>query len=456
MSISRDSVIRTIRDNQIRLLSVQYVDLGGISRAKARAADEIEDFLDNGVGFAKGNFGLTAHDTLAGDPTYTFASGEAKLVPDIETFAVPPYANRIARFIGELKNADDTYWDMCPRHAFRSLLTRVEDMGYRFAGGAEMEFSIVRREGDRVVPWISAAIQSQRGLEAGEDLLNEIAQDVEAMNLKVIKVHAEGGGSSGGHFEMDLHHQYGVKCADDVATFRDVAKAVADKRGLIATFLAKVGDEFTGSGMHLHSSLNDIKTGKNLFADPKDDRKLGLSQMCYYFIGGILEHTRGLAAAVASNVNSYKRLIFPGHWAADGVFYASGHRGAAVRIPQIAGKFESAHVEFRVPDPACNPYIAFACILAAGMDGIGRKIEPGDPLSIDVSRLSRAERASRGIKPLPKSLFEAIQEFSHDKVFESALGKSLFEEYVNIKLAEWEDYSSRVTPWETTRLIDFH
>jgi glutamine synthetase len=453
---SRESVIRAIREKQIRLLSVEYVDFGGISRSKARTVGDLEGFLESGVGFAKANFGITAFDTVAAEPTYTVASGEANLVPDVETFAIPPYANRVARFMGELRNIDGSSWELCPRHAFRDFLKRVEMMGYKYWGGAEMEFNVVRREGSSITPWISAAIQSQHGLELGEELVSEIVENVEAMNVKVIKAHAEGGGTYGGHFEIDMHHQTGVKCADDVVTFRDAAKAISHKRGLEATFLAKLADPFTGSGMHMHSSLTDPRADKNLFVDPNDDRKLGLSQLCYHFIGGILEHTRGLCAAVAANVNSYKRLIHPGHWAADGVFYASGHRGAAVRIPQVADKNETAHVEFRVPDPACNPYIAFTCMLAAGIDGIKRKIEPGDPITDDVGRLSRNERSRRGIKPLPKSLYEAVEEFRKDDVFRDALGKALFDEYANIKLAEWDEYSALVTPWETERMINYH
>jgi len=454
--MSRESVVNAIREKHIRLLSVEYVDFGGISRSKAMTIGELDAFFESGIGFAKGNFGITAFDTIAADAGYTVASGEAHLVPDVETFAVAPYADRVARFMGDFKNSDGSDWELCPRHTYRKFLERVQGLGYRYYGGAEMEFNVVRREGGTIAPWITAAIQSQHGLDLGADLLDEICRNVESMNVKLIKAHAEGGGSCGGHFEIDMHHQAGVKSADDVVTFRDAAKAVAYKRGLVATFLAKLADPFTGSGMHLNSSLADPKTDRNLFSDQNDDRKLGLSQLSYYFIGGILEHTRGLCAAVASNVNSYKRLIHPGHWAADGVFYASGHRGAAVRVPQLAGNSANAHVEFRVPDPACNPYIAFNCVLAAGIDGIKRKIEPGDPVTENVSKLSASERKKMGIKPIPKSLFEAVEEFSRDEVFREALGKAFFDEYVNIKLAEWDEYSSLVTPWETERMIDFH
>ena len=454
--MSRESVIKSIHDKQIQLLCAEYVDFGGISRSKAATLRDLDGFLEHGVTFAKGNFGLTSYDALAAEAGYTPASDEAYLIPDIETFAVAPYADRMARFMGELRNADGSWWELCPRHGFRTFLHRVEAQGYRYVGGAEMEFNVVRQEGSVFVPWLNAAMQSQHGLDLGFELLDEIRQSVEAMNVQVTKAHAEGGGSYGGHFEIDMHYHEGVKCADDVVTFRDAAKAIAYRHGLIATFLAKVSDQFTGSGMHLNSSLVDPRTGRNLFSDQNDDRKMGLSQLCYYFIGGILEHTRGLCAAVASNVNSYKRLIHPGHWAADGVFYALGHRGAAVRIPHLPSGSTNAHIEFRVPDPSCNPYIAFTCLLAAGIDGVKRKIEPGDPVVGDVSRLSPSERRNRGIKPLPKCLYEAVDEFSKDQVFKEALGAPLFDEYVNIKLGEWDEYSSMVTPWEVQRMINFH
>jgi glutamine synthetase len=454
--LSRESIAKAIQEKKVELLSVEYVDFGGISRSKARSARDLDAFLESGVGFAKGNFGLTAFDDLAPEASYSPGSGEANLVPVAETFAVPPYASRVARFMGEFKEFDGSPWELCPRSAFRNFLTKTEGEGFRYFGGAEMEFNLVRREGSDFVPWTSLAMQSQHGLDVGSELLTEIVANVEAMDIRVIKAHAEGGGAYGGHYEIDMHHNSGVKCADDVVTFRDAAKYLAQRRGLIATFLAKPGDAYTGSGMHMNSSLCDPKSGRNLFGDPNDDRGLGLSQLCYYFIGGILEHTRALCAAVSANVNSYKRLIHPGHWAADGVFYAPGHRGAAVRVPRTGGRNEAAHIEFRVPDPACNPYIAFTCLLAAGLDGIQHKLEPGDPVPDEVSRWSSAERIRKGIKPLPKSLYEAVEEFRRDDVLRRALGQVFFEEYVNIKLAEWDEYSSLVTPWETQRMIEFH
>lgn len=454
--MSRESIAKTIHDKDIRLLSVEYVDFGGISRGKARTATDLDAFLESGVGFAKGNFGITAYDSVAAEAGYTPGSGEASLIPIPDTFAIPPYAKSIARFMGEFRNADGSIWELCPRTVFRQFLQKTESLGYRYFGGAEMEFNVVRRDAGRVVPWTMTGIQSQHGLEVASSLLTEIVENVEAMNVRIIKAHAEGGGTFGGHYEIDIHHHQGVKCADDVVTFRDAAKCIAQQKGLTATFLAKLGDQYTGSGMHLNSSLCDPKTNRNLFGDPDDKRGLGLSQVAYYFIGGVLHHTRALCAAVAANVNSYKRLIHPGHWAADGVFYAPGHRGAAVRVPLMAGKTETPHIEFRVPDPACNPYIAFTCLLAAGIDGIQRRIDPGEPITEEVSRWSSKERKDRGIEPLPKTLYEAVEDFSRDEVFKRALGSAFFDEYVNMKRAEWDEYSSMVTPFETERMIEFH
>jgi len=454
--LSRESIAQTIQEKGVRLLSVEYVDFAGISRGKARNAADLDAFLESGVGFAKGNFGITAYDTVAAEAGYTPGSGEASLIPIADTFAIPPYAKTIARFMGEFRKPDGSPWELCPRSAFREFLQKTESMGYRYFGGAEMEFNIVRRDGARIIPWTSTGIQTQHGLEVAADVLAEIVENVEAMNVRTIKAHAEGGGTYGGHYEIDIHHHQGVKCADDVVTFRDAAKCIAQQKGLTATFLAKLGDAYTGSGMHLNSSLCDPKSNRNLFGDPNDKRGLGLSQVAYYFIGGILEHTRALCSAVAANVNSYKRLIHPGHWAADGVFYAPGHRGAAVRVPLMAGKTETPHIEFRVPDPACNPYIAFTCLLAAGIDGIQHKLDPGEPIKDEVSRWSSAQRLARGIKPLPKSLYEAIEEFNKDEVFKRALGPAFFDEYVNMKRSEWDEYSAMVTPWETERMIEFH
>jgi glutamine synthetase len=453
--LSRESIAKTIQEKHVQLLSVEYVDFGGISRGKAANAADLDSFLESGIGFAKGNFGITAYDTVAAEAGYTPGSGEASLIPVLDTFAIPPYAKNVGRFMGELRNADGSTWELCPRSVFREFLQKTESMGYRYFGGAEMEFNVVRRDAGRILPWTSTGIQTQHGLEVGVGLLGEIVENVEAMNVRTIKAHAEGGGAYGGHYEIDIHHHQGVKCADDVVTFRDAAKCIAQQKGLIATFLAKVSDNFTGSGMHMNSSLCDPKSGRNLFGDPNDKRGLGLSPLAYYFIGGILAHTRSLCAAVAANVNSYKRLIHPGHWAADGVFYAPGHRGAAVRVP-FSGKTSSPHIEFRVPDPACNPYIAFTCLLAAGIDGIQRKLDPGDPITDEVSRWSSAERKKKGIEPLPKTLYEAVEDFRKDDVFKRALGNAFFDEYVNMKLAEWDEYSARVTPWETELMIEYH
>jgi len=450
-----ESVRSAIQDSKVNLLTVSYVDFGGISRAKARPVKYVEDFLRKGVKFAKANFALTSFDIAVPQPGFTVASGEAQLIPDLSTFAIPKYANNIAKFMGDLLNMDGTGWDVCPRGAFRKIVAEAEELGYSFIGGAEMEFSVVRFEDGRLVPFETGGIQSQYGFEISQSLMQEFVDGLETSNIHVTKAHIEGGGAVGGQFEIDMHHSQALKCADDVVAFRDAAKAVTRQHGYVASFLAKVGDQFTGSGMHLHSSLADKNTGRNLFADKDDDRKLGLSQLAYYFIGGLLEHTRALCAVLAPNVNSYRRLVYQGRWAADAVAYGPNHRGLAVRVPEEGESgVETKNVEFRVPDPSGNPYLGFACLLAAGLDGIRKKIDPGDPITYDLGALSTRDIKRKGLKTLPKGLSEALDEFEANHVMKDALGASLFEEYVNVKRQEWEMFNAHVTPWEIERMLN--
>ncbi|HMK83857.1 MAG TPA: glutamine synthetase family protein [Candidatus Bathyarchaeia archaeon] len=377
-----ESVTSAIQDSKVDFLTASYVDFGGISRTKARPVKYVKDFLIKGVKFAKANFALTSFDIAVPQSGFTVASGEVQLIPDLNTFAVPKYANKIAKFMGDLFNIDGTPWNLCPRSAFRQVAADAEELGYVFVGGAEMEFSVVRVEDGKVLPFESGGIQSQHGFEISQSLMQAFIDASESSNIEVTKAHVEGGGTIGGQFEIDMHHSKAPKCADDIVAFRDAMKAVAREHGYTATFLAKVSDQFTGSGMHLHSSLVDKKTGRNLFADKDDDRKLDLSQLAYYFIGGLLEHTRALCAVVAPNVNSYRRLVYPGRWAADAVAYGPNHRGLAVRVlEEVKSEVETKNVEFRVPDPSGNPYLGFACLLAAGLDGIRKKIDPGDPIT---------------------------------------------------------------------------
>jgi glutamine synthetase len=450
-----ESLKTTINDRNLSLLTVSYVDFGGISRTKGRPAKYAQDFLENGVKFAKGNLDLTAFDMIVPQPGFTPVSGDAKLVPDLSTFAVPKYAPRIARFMGDLQNLDGTTWEICPRSAFKKVLAEAEALGYSYVGGPEIEFTVVRLENGKIIPYETGGALSQHGFEISQRLILDFIDNLESVNVHVTKAHVEGGGAVGGQFELCIHHNQGVKCADDVVAFRDVVKAVAKQHGYTASFLAKVGDQFTGSGMHLHSSLAERGSSKNLFVDENDDRALGLSQTAYYFIGGLLEHARALCAVSASNVNSYRRLVYPGHWAVDAVGYGPDHRGLAVRVPFDEGSgVDSKNVEFRIPDPSGNPYLGFACILAAGLDGIRKKIDPGDTVTYDLSTMSTRDMKRKGLKTLPKSLPEALDEFENDSIMKAALGVALFDEYLDVKRQEWEMFNARVTPWEIERMLN--
>ncbi len=219
--------------------------------------------------------------------------------------------------------------------------------------------------------------------------------------------------------------------------------------GLIASFMPKISENFWGSGLHMHLSLLDSDQ-RNVFYD-EADKRLGLSQFAYYFIGGVLHHTPALCAIVAPTVNSYKRLL-PGRWNADAVVYGPGHRGAAVRIPEARDL--GTRIEYRVPDPACNPYLAIACLIEAGLDGVNKKIDPGEFVNYDMSPLSDEEKIRRGLRLLPMNLNEALRNLEDDRKLREVMGDLLFEEYLRNKWYEWTQYRDKVTQWERDHFLD--
>ncbi len=452
MNMSVNQIKKEIKKRGVSLLSICFVDFSGATRAKCRPSSLLDVALTSGVRFATPMMAFTAHDTLCSNSGFTVASGDIILIPDPKTFSIPSYAQKTGRFIADLYNENGNKWEFCPRNAFRKVLKIAEKMGYRFHVGSELEFHIITREGERMIPYETGVVQTQYGFDITQELFQQYIEALTAMNALPIKFNVEGGT---GQLEISLKHQEGLKAADDIVTGRDAIRAVSHMNGLIGTFVPKLGDKFWGTGLHIHNSLANVRNGRNSFSDPNDERGFGLSQTCYYYIGGILEHTRALCAIASPTVNSYKRLKI-GSWNADAVVYGLGHRGAAVRVPperNLKGT-ESLRVEVRFPDATCNPYLALAGILAAGLDGIKKKIEPGDPVNYDMSLLGEDELKRRGLKLMPKSLYEALEELESDNVLLSGLGKALMEEYIKIKKDEWDAYCRQVFSWEVEKLIN--
>lgn len=328
-----------------------------------------------------------------------------------------------------------------PRYVLKKTLERAKDLGFKFMTGTEMEFFVLKN--GRLLD--SAEYFSPTPLDRGASLRREISDTLPIAKMESEYLHHE---VSSGQYEICLKYDDALKMADNVVTFRYLAKNLADQRGLLLTFMPKPFEGMNGSGMHIHMSLSNER-GDNLFFG-RDT----LSDVAKFFIGGILIHAKALAAVATPTVNSYKRLVV-GYEAPVYIAWGFMNRSALVRIPSFSSK-TAARIELRMPDPSCNPYLVFACILAAGLEGIQKRIEPGEPCGINTFE------NSEDFEALPRNLEEALIEVSKDPLLADVLGKEAQDKFVTLKRKEWEDYIQlhkswnplKITEWEKERYLD--
>lgn len=432
----------------VKVVKFVYVGLDGVLRAKASYIDSLQDHLEGGIGLTMAMQSFTPLDTLVASPRFGPEADDVYLVPDSETFAPIPHAPGIGRVICDLKLKDGRDWDFCTRTLLRKLTQRwEEELGLRFLVSAETEFYVLKQSAaESVEPADWERCFSTVGYETLGEVAQEILEGLKAARVKLIRLIKEYGP---GQLEINMGHTEPVRAADNMVVLRDTARGVAARKGLTATFMPKPFDWHAGSGMHFHISAVSVRDGGPLFYDPGDPRGLGLSETAYSFIAGILEHIKALSAMVAPTVNSYKRLV-PGSWAPSATCYGYNNRSAAIRVPatRAGGEAGAKRVEFRVPDAAANPYLAIAATLAAGVDGVRRGLDPGEPVNVDAYKLSSEEMRRRGISFLPRNLREAIQYLEGDEYLKEVLGRELVEEFIKIKLTECDAYDRYVSPWE--------
>ncbi len=442
------AVKKRARDHQLDLVGVSYVDLGGVSRMKTALISELDSVLKNGVKTSRGNLALTSYDQLVHGSSLDISQGDLAIVPDPETFVVPSYTPKVGRFIGNLHEKDGSLSLICPRSFFSRVIEKASSKGFRFELGFEAEFHLVKREDNRVAPADYFVTHSQDGFNFHSKIIGEMVDALRSVRVELEKAHVEGGH---GQLEFDVSHHSGLKPADDMVYFKDAVKAVARNYGYIASFMPKIGNDWWGTGMHLHMSLWNKSGQNNLFSDKKD--KLGLSKLAYHFIGGILHHLSALTAIACPSVNSYKRLL-QGKWNADAQVYGAGVRGAAVRIPDERGK--ATRIECRFPDGSCNPYLALGAILACGLEGIERKLDPGEPLAFDLSFLSDREIREEGFVLMPRSLREAASALEKDDLLKSEMSGLLFREFIMNREHDMSQAGDKVTQWEVDRFLDVY
>ena len=437
------AVLRQCNPPEIQLVRFLYCGNDGVIRGKACHAQFLTSYLESGIGLTVAMQSFTMLDQLA--PEGSFGPvGEIRLVPDLDTFAILPYTPKSARLLCDMVTLDGDPWDACPRTFLRRMIERGRKAGVVLKATFENEFTLARREGERYAPLDRSPCFSTIGMDSAAPVMVEIIEALMAQGVQLEQYYAELGP---GQQELPVRFADALKAANNQITVRETARGVALKHGLFASFAPKPFPDQAGNGSHIHHSLWRIKDGKNHFHDAKG--RYGLSEAGYAFIGGVLAHLPALVAMTAPSVNSYRRLQ-PRFWSSAYTAWGPDNREAAIRIPSKRRglEMESTNLELKPCDPSCNPYLALGGLFAAGLDGMERKLDPGEAALVDPDTLSEAERKRRGIRRLPASLGEALDALERDEVLRAALGDVLAKEYLAVKRSEVQGFDGKDAVFE--------
>ncbi|RPJ02826.1 MAG: glutamine synthetase [Chloroflexi bacterium] len=436
-------IIEITKSENVQFIDLQFTDIFGSTKSVTIPSSALEESLDRGTWFD-------------GSSIQGFARIEESdmyLQPDPVTYRILPWtlgdsAGARARIICDVYSPDGSPFEGDPRHALRRAVDHAAKLGFLYNTGPELEFFMFKANGTGTVPHdVGGYFDFSPGDEA-QRVRSDITRALQALKIHVEMAHHE---VAIGQHEIDFRYEHALHTADNAITFKYTVKGIAAQYNLVATFMPKPVFGINGSGMHVHQSLADIKTGENKMYDPSGE--FCLSKAARQFVAGQLAHARALAAVVAPSVNSYKRLT-PGYEAPVYVCWAQRNRSALIRVPRYSpGRENSTRVELRFPDPSCNPYIALAAMLEAGLDGIEKGLEPPKSVSDDVFHWTPEERIAKGVNVLPGTLEEALDELAKDDVVVNALGDHIYSAYNRAKRAEWDEYRIHVTDWELERYL---
>lgn len=445
---SSDKLLKQTRD--LQLARFLYCDLGGIIRGKATHVAQLETRMTSGIGLVKGMIAMTSLDFLA--PGASFGPvGEVRLIPDANTFTRLPYAPRSAQMNCDLLELNGEAWALDPRSFLKRMLARAVERGMYIDAAFENEFYLLRKTETGmqrgVEPLDSSLCFSGMGMDSAERVMQDMIAALTAQNLIVEQYMPELGP---GQQELSIRHTDALRAADNQITYRQTIRAVAAQHDLVASFAPKPFADQAGNGAHIHWSAWNRNHTKNLFADVRDAN--GLSELAYHFIGGVLKHLPALIAITTPTTNSFRRLQ-PHFWSSAYTAWGLENREAAVRVPTRywGQESESTNLELKASDPSNNPYLALGALLAAGLDGIANKIQPGASTDIDPGNWSDAERAARHIARYPTTLSAALDELEKDVVLSDALGAPLAREYLIVKRAEAEHFAGKGDGYELTQ-----
>jgi glutamine synthetase len=429
--------------NNVKSVLAQFVDIHGTAKAKSVPASHFEDILNAGAGFA--GFAVWGLGIEPHGPDYM-------AVGDLSTLSLVPWQPGYARIVCD-GHVHGKPWDFDARVTLKKQIARLDKLGMTLMTGLEPEFSLLKRSvAGQIVPCedsdtLAKPCYDYKGLSRSRAFLDKLVDSLVAVGIDVYQVDHE---DANGQFEINYTYEDCLTSCDHYIFFKMAAAEIASEMGLICSFMPKPFANRPGNGMHMHMSLSDGK--KNLFLDKKDKRGLDLSPLAYQFAAGLLKHGPALAAICAPTVNSYKRLVVGrsltgATWAPAYISYGDNNRSSMVRIP-------GGRLELRLPDGACNPYLATAAVIAAGLDGIERKLDPGEPHNMNLYELSDAELKKEKISILPQNLHEALLALEKDKVIRDALGP-VADEFLKLKHMEWVEYMRHVSEWEVDSYLEF-
>jgi len=442
--VTNDDVVSAAKDSGVRLIRFLYCDHSGVTHGKAAHVSHLAAKLREGVGLTRAQMALNLLDefiTIAGmEPV-----GEIRVVPDPETFTVLPWTPSSASVLCDLLDHDHEDWGACPRSYLKAMVARADRLGIVVEAAFENEFYLARQgEDGTYIPFDKVPCYSSIGLDQFAEVVDAILAAMERQDLKVEMAINEYGP---GQQEISIRHAPGVRAADNQIKLRDTVRGVAQKHGLIASFAPKPFPEAIGSGCHIHVSLWDKESRRNLLYDPHDPR--GLSDTGRHFVAGLVRHLPALVALTCPSYNSYRRLQ-PHAWSSAFTAWGFDNREAAVRVasPFWGREEQSYNVELKPVDASANPYIALGGLIAGGLDGIERKLDPGAPCEHDPAELSEAERERNGIRRLPTSMSEGLDELERDPVLFESMRELMRRSYLAIRRSEAAVFAAHDTDFE--------
>jgi glutamine synthetase len=434
--VEAGDVVRQVDQEGLRLVRFLWCGNDGTVRAKSSAAPGLEARLRTGIGVTVGMQAMNALDQL--QPVEGMGPvGEVRLVPDLETFRVLPYAPHTGALICDHVRLDGEPAPVCQRSFLKRMEARLAERGARLEVAFENEFSLAREVDGGFEPIDSGLCFSTISTTAAQDVVDDLAASLEAQGIGLEQYYAELGH---GQHEISTPHAPALRAADEQLLVRETIRGVAARHGLVASLAPKPWPDGAGNGCHIHFSLWDAEGARNRFHDASTPD--GLSGEGRSFIAGVLEHLPGLCGLTAPSFNSYRRIV-PQYWAGAFVCWGHDNREAPVRVPSLFRGFEEAstNVELKAADASSNPYLAVGGLIAAGLDGLERGLDPPEPVEVDPATIGEAEREAGGIFPLPATQQEALDALAADAMLTAALGPVLAESYLAVRRSEWEAYS---------------